>query len=603
MDYYLAKENLIKLLCCSIETLNDDELRKLVKKRYKLWHPDKNKENPEKYKENFITLNESYRVYRQYHEESSSTKDSGNYSENLFCDEDMDTNWESDDSDYNSTPFDDDFFNASPKKNFAVPEPLRLFFRAKTNRRAGKLFMLFTFADPIHQSCLEKLSKDNLIKSLQIFAARTNKEIFCTIVLSHVEQRLVDIKKLSKRYGIMSAEIFYAVTMLKLYEKLLELYGNPVYQWGEKIERKTTTENSFNNKQLVEFAITYMIEDVYDLMYEYAHLADPCDRPGLTKEHEDDHINEILNAKKFVHLPDRQRVCKNAVNCVKAKLKSQLKTLSNIHWLEMRSREFSERLSEIDDPKVFGHAFWYYKYVIGEDMFKDVLSFIISVFTDSNIKHKKNDGKKRYLILRGLYNCGKTTFANAIMDFFEGLLINVNVCKDRLPFYLGSAIGKRFVLFDDVKGYKPLMEGLEPGTGLSNLDDCREHLDGMIAVQLEKKNQNPVHQIFPQGIITMNRYQLPGSLKIRCHIVDFPPSVTYKKHRYRITMDIIYIAMAMLNLVPCDPSFISHCYKKRDQWKKAHMLECTCLAVSVFSYNGGCCKWWFIVFIRIYGIN
>ena len=83
----------------------------------------------------------------------------------------------------------------SPKKNFAVPEELRLFFRSKTNRRAGKLFMLFTFRDDLHRKCMEKLSKDDLFKSFVCFAARTNKDIFAALIITHTDHRLIDIKK------------------------------------------------------------------------------------------------------------------------------------------------------------------------------------------------------------------------------------------------------------------------------------------------------------------------------------------------------------------------------------------------------------------------
>lgn len=577
MEYYTAKSNLIKLLCCNIETLSDEDLRKLVKKRYKAWHPDKNSANPDRFKEEFITLNESYKIYR------AGPRDSGHFSgdgDDLRCDEEYDSSWEksSDDSDYNSTPFDDDFFTASPKKNFAVPDPLRMFFRSKTNRRAGKFFMLFTFADHIHRKALEDFSKCNICKSFVLFEGRTNKEIFCCILVTVNEVRLIDVRKYIKKYSINNFELFYSVKVLQLLEECSNLYGEPQYESGEKLKKKTVEEKHFDNRALVDFAISHEYTEVYVLMYEYAHLADPCDRPDCTKDHEDDHAEQVVNAKKYVALSDRKKVAKNAIDCVIARMYRQLSSLTNLQWIEIKSRDFSERLSLIEDCKIFGQAYYYWKYVITREVFYDIMSHIMSKLTKIETKQPISR-KKRYVCLRGLYNSGKTTFAAAICKFFDGVNVNVNVSKDRLPFYLGAAIGKRFVLFDDVKGWKSHHD-LTTGPGLNNLDDLRDYLDGHIEVQLEKKNQNPVNQVFPMGIITMNKYTIPGSLKIRLKVVDCFPSSAYVRHPYPVTMDTIYLAMVMDNLIPCDKHFIAHFLKKKDEWIEKHQKTCCCLKVS-----------------------
>lgn len=591
MDYNTARDNLIKLLCVNVEQLADEQLRKLVKKRYKAWHPDKNVDNPERYIENFKLLNESYNVFKQ------SASDSGNFSGNssqepdLHCDESYDPSWdnESDDSDYNSTPFNDDFFNASPKKNFAIPEPLRLFFRSKTNRRAGKLFMLFTFADSLHLECLKQLHKSGLIKSLYLFEGRTNKDIYCVLIYLHIEMRLLDLKKQIKKVSISNCELFYAVNLLKLFYKLNELYGDAKYKYGEEIKKKEEKEAVFNHKQLVDFALSHNYIEDWKLMYEYAHLADPCDRLDLsTKDHEDDHENERENAIKFQHLSDRQRVCKNAINAVWAAMTYKLHSISNITWLEMRSRELSERLIEVNDCNVFGEAFFYWKYCLTPEFFSKVMGFIISVFTDTLHLNKPKKDKKRYLCIKAPFNCGKTTFAAAVCKFFEGININLNVPPQRLAFYIGAAISKRFVLFDDVKGYRAERNlKLKCGSGISNLDDMREHLDGLIEVQLERKNKNTVDQKFPPGLITMNEYEIPKSLKVRLQIVDFPPSGKFKKHRFSVTMDTIFISAVLDNLIPADAAFISHIHKKKDQWLKLHNSKCNCLVSNLFITMGG----------------
>lgn len=580
MDYSTACENLIKLLCCSIENLSFEDIKKLVRKRYRQWHPDKNHLNPEKYRENFMLLKESFDVYKK-----GPPADSGCFSgaDDLFCDENWDPSWdqfgsENSDEEYNSTPFDDEFFNCSPKKNFAVPDELRLFFRSKTNRRAGKLFMIFSFQDSIHLKCLENLSKENF-NSFAVFAARTNKEIYCTLVLKENEMRLMDIKKICRQKSLLNVEIFYAVQKKRLYEKLIDLYGQPTYTYGTPFEKPPTEESGFSIKQLIDFAISTKQTNVMLLMYEYAHLASACDRPAITKEHDEDHINEKINAIKFLRV-DRYKFCSSAIKCVTAELCGQLLQMSNTKWLENRSKEFSDRLLEYDEPRIFGEAYYYWKYIIGKDKFYHILSPIISVFTESDCK-KYCKGKKRYVVLRGMFDCGKTSIAAAINEIFEGINISVNVTKDRLPFYIGAAIGKRFVFFDDVKGYKTKVEGLPTGSGLSNLDEMREHLDGKIQVQLERKNQNTINQVFPPGIITMNPYKIPSSLKCRFHIVNMKENKMYYKHRYNVTMDTIYIAMVLDNLIPCDKECIAHIFKQKQAWIAQHRSKCRCMDIMV----------------------
>lgn len=149
MDYQEAKSVLINLLCVSVDGLTINELSKLVRKRFLQWHPDKNK-GSDKYSENFRELFEAWNRFKKgekFQEAPPTPEPSTSFTaEDIYCDEKWDPSWDSSDvdSDYNSTPFDDDFFHASPKKKFAIPEDLRLFFRSKSNRRAGKyLFLLY----------------------------------------------------------------------------------------------------------------------------------------------------------------------------------------------------------------------------------------------------------------------------------------------------------------------------------------------------------------------------------------------------------------------------------------------------------------------------
>lgn len=424
---------------------------------------------------------------------------------------------------------------------------------------------------------MEKVGDSALSASFVAWGTRTNKEILACVLVTHTEQRLIDVRKLCRKLGLASIEVFYAVHLFKLCDKCLELFGVPLYEKGEKIAKVQNTNKNFNNRMLVDFAISHQITDALTLMYEYAHLADPCDRTNCTKDHEDDHGNENENAKIFVALSDRKRCAKNACDCVVAKLYAQLKSLSNIQWLEMRCRELGDRVTERVDIESVGLAWYYSHFVIGLSTFRLITKFIMNAFM-------YNEPKKRYCALVGTFNSGKTSFAGAVCTFFEGVNINVNITKDRLPFYLGSAIGKRFVLFDDVKGrtfrYPP---ALPKGNGLDNLDDMRDHLDGHVDVQLEKKNQNPVEQRFPCGVITMNRYIIPKSLKQRVTVFPFKRSPLFCKHPVRITMETIFVAMALDNLVPCEAYVLDELANSLSAWKDKHR-GCDCLNQQVRIY-------------------
>lgn len=433
------------------------------------------------------------------------------------------------------------------------------------------------------QERLLRLSQETITKSFCAWSTTTNKNIICCILLTHVEHRLIDIRKILKRNNITNTEVFYAVNLFKLYAKCCEILGPILKESGEKIQKKTEQNKYFNNKKLVDFAISHQLSDPLTLMYEYAHLADPCDRGFITKEHEEDHDEENENAKIFVTLGDRKKCAKNAVDCVVAQLYAQLKSLTNIQWLEMRSREIGARLMEEESEEKIGQAYYYWDEVIGKEQFRKIAKYIVASFIF-------NKPKERYCALMGSYNSGKTTFAAAICKFFEGVSININICKERLPFYLGAAIGKRFVLFDDIKGRKfRYPPRLPTGPGIDNLDDLRDHLDGHIEVQLEKKNQNPVEQKFPCGIITCNKYIFPPSLKKRIQIFFFKKNTLYDYHKFKVTMDTIYVAMALDNLVPVEKEVLACFNRLARDWRSKHM-DCGCKQVRVFICSS-CVLW------------
>lgn len=571
MDYDQACCSLARLLCINVTTGNVDLIKKLVKKRMLKWHPDKNTENPNKYKEEFLELTEAWKAFQ---------KGKG---PDIHCYEEFDFDWDKDDgaseaeedSDYNDSPFDDDFFHPSPKKGFAIPEDLRQFFRSSSNRRAGKCFALFCL-----QSDLSKL--ENLYTKLSHYAgtfncfccfnASTNKEIVVCLINYTKDHRLGDIKKETRKFDIIPCEIIYAVKYMKFFEHLNETYGEPTFKpcapTKTKIPRPETSK--FNHKALVDFAKSHQICDALELMYDYAHLAEPCDYKieKITKEHEEDHYDQLENAYIFIHLSDRRKVAKNAIDSVFAEMYIEVKRESPLTFLDKKCKDLSDKLIDNDDIDIFGLANFYAKHHIIN--FKQLAKFILDSFT-------YGIPRNRYTILKGDFKCGKSSLAAGFNKFFDGVNININIDKGRLPFYLGNAIGKRFVLFDDVKGsVKVRGDSLYSGNGFYNLDDLRDHLDGHLEIQLEKKNQQPISQVFPPGIITCNNYEIPNSILERVQgPFKMKASKHWDKHPLHVSQETIFIACVIHNLLPASPDLHSHIQRKiTDWWTKHEMCDC-----------------------------
>ncbi|GBN43422.1 hypothetical protein AVEN_119213-1 [Araneus ventricosus] len=104
MDYTGAVAALSKLLGCNVENMLLLKSRKLVKKRFLSWHPDKNPDKPEKFKEGFLELQEAWKVCNNKDDDQSQT------SSGFHEDNDNEYVWSdpSDDEDEsNSIPFSD----------------------------------------------------------------------------------------------------------------------------------------------------------------------------------------------------------------------------------------------------------------------------------------------------------------------------------------------------------------------------------------------------------------------------------------------------------------------------------------------------------------
>jgi len=581
-----AKAKLCKLLCCNIDNLSYEEVKKLKKKRTVQWHPDKNHDEPDRYKEHFLALMEAWDVYNERYKPLPPRKPKPSTSRkqdfDFKCYESMPSSSSSEDEsqDYNDTCFDDEFFQPSPEKSFAIPPEFRDYFRSNSNRRAGKTFVIFTVWK--HESQLKTAFYNYFYDQIAYFgmyAVRTDRELIACVLSMCNEYRLGDIKKRLRFNNIIPNETIYAVKLEKLVDMCKQNY-NLLFEpnaFKSKKNDKKPEEGRFNHKLLCEFAEKHEINDVYELLFEYAHLSKACDRNPdyTTPEHEEDHNEQIYNAQFFVHLSDRKRAAKNAIDAVTAKLYMRVKSETSQSFINRICSEEGAKLLEINDAELFGLADFYRLHHLKR--FNIMSKLIIYSFLDAV-------PRRRYIILQGPYKSGKTSFAYSFTKLFDGVSINVNISKDRLPFYLGSAIGKRYVLFDDVKGKPTVGSNLTHGYGFANLDDLRDYIDGHVEVQLEQKNKQPINQRFPPGMITCNDYVIPPALRERViGPFKFSKSPLWESHPVNVNSQVLFIGLALSNLLPCSPDVMQHIFTMKSKWWNEHATACNCLV----SYGGG----------------
>lgn len=580
--------NLNSLLNCNIENLSLIELKKLIRKRHLQWHPDKNPDNPNLFKDKWMLLHRSWKYYLNKSPNHPSTSTQSSEDEHLFSDSEI---YSDEECDYNQTPFSDDFFHPSPTKDFTIPESHSAFFRSKTNRRAGKSFVIYCL-----DSDKEKLKSlfikfDRLVDYYGVFLFRSDKQLSMLILSTLNDYRNLDIKKFCKKIDLQYFKVEYVVKIKQFINFAVQEYSEPWYEPcnDSRGKPKKLIVQTFNNNLLVNYALSNNISNVMTLMSRYSHLAKPCNLDFVTNDHGEEHSEHLENAIAFNHLSDRRRAASNAINCVCAEKFEKMLNEKPWSYLERRTKEFSDKLIQEDDPDIFGFSYLYSHKLFSK--FKPVSLIILNTFTEGK-------PRKRWTILQGPYKSGKTSYASAFCKFLDGVNININVDKNRLSFFLGNAIGRRFVLFDDVKG-RPKDTDLTAGFGFKNLDDLRDHLDGHIEVQLEKKNQQPIEQIFPPGIITCNDYLIEPALLERVNgPIKINPSPLFADHELLVTPEVIFIGLVLHNLVPVESYVMQHITQKVFEWRMKHVMTCDCLVDKVS--NGRCggniiCRWGYFI--------
>ncbi|AAA47059.2 large t-antigen [African green monkey polyomavirus] len=307
--------------------------------------------------------------------------------------------------------------------------------------------------------------------------------------------------------------------------KPLELYktlSKPPFKLLEEnkpgvsmFEFQEEKEQSVNWQEICNFANEANISDVLLLLGIYIDFAVEPGKCGKCEKkqhkfHYNYHKAHHANACLFLESRAQKNICQQAVDQVLAAKRLKLVECSRIELLEERFLQLFDEMDdflhgEIEILRWMAGVAWY---TILLDNSWDVFQNILQLITTSQ-------PKKRNVLIKGPINSGKTTLASAFMHFFDGKALNINCPADKLSFELGCAIDQFCVLLDDVKGQITLNKHLQPGQGVNNLDNLRDHLDGTIKVNLEKKHVNKRSQIFPPVIMTMNEYLLPPTIGVR----------------------------------------------------------------------------------------
>ncbi|AMQ35490.1 large T antigen [Pan troglodytes schweinfurthii polyomavirus 3] len=373
--------------------------------------------------------------------------------------------------------------------------------------------------------------------------------------------------------GVNKMPEIYGALCKPPYKLLQENKPLMSYEFQEK-EKETTC----NWNLVAEFATEYDLDDGLIILAHYLDFANPfpchkCENKSRLKPHKA-HEFHHANAKLFYESKSQKSICQQAADTVLAKRRLEMLEMTRSEMLCKKFRKHLEKLRDLDTIDLMyymGGVAWYC--CLFEEFEKKLLK-ILELLTE-------NIPKYRNIWFKGPINSGKTSFAAALLDLLEGKALNINCPSDKLPFELGCAIDKFMVVFEDVKGQTSINKDLQPGQGINNLDNLRDHLDGAVAVSLERKHVNKKHQIFPPCIVTSNDYFLPKTLLARfSYTLNFSSKANLRDaldhnmeiRRRRILQSGTTLLLCLIWCLP-DTSFKACLQEEIKEWKQILQAE------------------------------
>lgn len=372
----------------------------------------------------------------------------------------------------------------TPEKAVVLYEKLQKFkpdFKSMHKCEGGRLILLITLGR-------------HRVSAIKNFCGN-----FCTV-------SFLLIKGVIKIY-----DLYLALTTLPFEE---EKRSRPQGLQREDFMEEQPPESGVSWRLVGEFACSCDLDDPYIIMGHYLDFAtnpQNCEKckSKKVKAHYEFHASHYENALLFYECKQQKNIAQHAADVTIARHRVKMQESTRSELLEARFNVCLARLKELSplDLHYFVAGMLWYKelfYNIEEQLIK-----ILQLLTENVPKH-------RNILFKGPVNTGKTSLAAAIIDLVGGRSLNINCPAEKLPFELGCAIDQFAVIFEDVKGQQQRENlGLPTGQGMSNLDNLRDHLDGAVKVNLERKHVNKRSQIFPPCIVTCNEYFLPRTLLAR----------------------------------------------------------------------------------------
>ncbi|WWE89200.2 large tumor antigen [Castor fiber polyomavirus 1] len=433
-------------------------------------------------------------------------------------------------------------------------------------------FCLYTTAEkgPLLYNKIEKFKPD--FKSLHAY-----QEAHIIFILTLGKHRVSAVKNFCSGFCTVSFLICKAVN------KPVECYDALCKEPFSLIEENKPGlfQHEFTDKEeqtcswnlVAKFAEDNNLDDPLMIMAHYLDFNEeyPCKKceKKQFKVHYNFHKLHQINAGLFFLSKQQKSICQQAADVVLAKRRLKLLEATRSELLAEKIKVQIEKLRELTQIPMLQYMAGVAWYSCLFERTDEVVKRILQLVTE-------NVPKKRNILFRGPVNSGKTSFAAALMDLIDGKALNINCPPDKLPFELGCAIDQFAVVFEDVKGQISMNKNLQPGQGMSNLDNMRDFLDGAVKVNLEKKHMNKRSQIFPPCIVTCNEYVLPQTLFIRfAYCLNFCPKDNLKKSldknsdlsRYRILQSGLTIVMLLIWYAPVS-EFVPELQEDIRYWKQ-----------------------------------
>ncbi|QIJ55568.1 large T antigen [Lepus polyomavirus 1] len=507
----------------------------------------------------------------------------------LFCDEEMPTEEDLEAAPQTTTdnkrPPDsqESTFSTPPKRPRVQPtdppQDLKQYLsQALFSNKTMSTFLLYTTKEKgpsLFKKVIEKFhasfaSRHGLEEDNLIFLMTPNKHRVSAI--TNFASRFCTVSFLIVR-GVIKEYALYCHLCVLPYCVIEETLQGGLQESFFCAEKEEDTQN-VSWKDVQEFAISIGTDDVHLLMGYYLEFSAPytdcakCIKPE--KIHQEFHMMHYQNAQLFKNAKNQKNICQQAVDGVIAKRRVLASSSTREELLVDRFKYLFRRMDyEVNNSTIeiyMAGVAWLT--CLRKDLDVLLLDYLKTVV--------ENVPKNRYFLFKGPINTGKTTLAAAMLDLCGGKALNINLPFERINFELGMAIDQFTVLFEDVKGQLSDDKNLPTGQGVNNLDHLRDHLDGSIKVNLEKKHINKRTQIFPPGLVTMNDYKLPMTLATRFkRTVNFVRKPWLRASLYRtpelMRMRVLHDGMTLLLLLiwycPIDKFHVSIQDKVAD-WKQ-----------------------------------